>query len=96
MSPQDEQAYGLHLPPKERVNFLLRDHTQKQLLKRPIADYIYDIIKWLELAEKKAKRDALEAAMKICKNHIDCNQAGADCSRQIIHEIRFLMPEEKS
>lgn len=72
MKLQVERAYGLHLPPKERVNFLLKDLTQEQLQKRPIAGFVWDIIKWLELAEGKATEDALEAADKRARELCPC------------------------
>jgi len=44
-----DDPYFLKREPKERVNALLR----KVDLQRPIVEFVYDIIKWIELAEKK-------------------------------------------
>lgn len=51
--------YFLDLPPKERVNRLLRHNDVEN---QPIAFIVYDIIKWIEASEEK--RDAYIAELE--------------------------------
>lgn len=93
--------YGLKRSPKDRVNFLFRDHTYEQLNSRPIVGYIYDIIKWIELAEEQA-HDAgfaggIEAAAKICRDtHNDCQEKKCNCCHLVDSDrIRILLPKKE-
>ncbi len=64
LTAEQVRIHHLDLPPIVRINKLFRDHTQEQFEEQPIGLYVYDIVKWIELAERHAAAESRKETLR--------------------------------